>query len=377
MKARELPALTGIRFFAAALVFLVHVSHLGGMAWSFGALNLGNIGVGVFFVLSGFILTYNYAPTFRAGVSVTTGARFIWDRLAKIYPLYLLTLLAAIPLELLGAHRDWSWQALWMQLTLVQCIVPINKLAATDHFNVPGWSISCELFFYVLAPALIWAALSARRLVVGAVSFVAAAVVLAVLGGLAAVQVSAWAARFAPARVPEFLLGAVTAACYLRAARPAAVWIRLSTTAGLILLGVSAWVDTRAPLFLATGCLYAPGASLLIFGLAFGQGGIARFLSHRFVVLLGMSSFAFYLIHDLVLRVLKGAFTLRHIHLSHPAAMVAVPCALFVATQLLSILVFRKVEVPAQRFLRGLVRRPTTPAPTPAAPPGKGAEAAA
>jgi len=61
MKAPELPALTGIRFFAASLVFAAHVTYLPGMVKLPSFFDVGESGVAVFFVLSGFILTYNYA----------------------------------------------------------------------------------------------------------------------------------------------------------------------------------------------------------------------------------------------------------------------------------------------------------------------------
>jgi len=42
--------------------------------------------VSFFFLLSGFILTYNYADVFRGGISAAGYTRFVWDRLTKIYP---------------------------------------------------------------------------------------------------------------------------------------------------------------------------------------------------------------------------------------------------------------------------------------------------
>lgn len=320
-------------------------------------LNLGNFGVAIFFVLSGFILTYNYARLFGNGMSFGNYARFIWDRLAKIYPLYLLTLLLSIPIELIGHHRDWSWGSLAMQLTLLQCILPLDQLRSTDHFNVPGWSISCEMFFYLLAPLLIWQGLSGKRPIYAVILGWLAAIVLAVTGGLWAVQASAWPARFAPARVPEFLVGVATAVCYLKGGTPSKTHINLGVAGGFILLALSLWGNSRAPQFLSLGFLSAPGAALLIYGLAYGQGRIAQFLSHRWMVLFGMSSYAFYLIHDLLIRICKGAFGHFHISVSTPLSMVVVSLALFILTQFVSICLFKTFEVPAQKYLRGLVRK--------------------
>ena len=357
MKAPELPALTGIRFFAASLVFVSHVSIWPGIAGMSPSLNLGNFGVVVFFVLSGFILTYNYARLFTGGVSPGNYGRFIWDRLAKIYPLYLLTLLLSIPLELLGHHRIWSWGALILQLTLLQCIVPFDQMRSTDHFDVPGWSISCELFFYLLAPFLIWLGISARRPAYAIVLAVASAIALAAVAGIWAPHISAWPGRFAPVQTPEFFMGVAAAVCYLKCGVPSRGCTSLATSGGIALLALSLWGNSRVPYFLSFGFLSAPGAALFIYGLAHGRGWVAQFLSQRWIELLGMSSFAFYLIHDLIIRACKGVFEYCHINVSSPWAIATISITLFLVTQIISICVFKKFEGPVQKYLRGLVRR--------------------
>ena len=72
MRKVELPALTGIRFYAALLVYLSHVPIIPGGESLVGQrllFNAGVVGVSFFFVLSGFILTYNYADVFRTGIA--------------------------------------------------------------------------------------------------------------------------------------------------------------------------------------------------------------------------------------------------------------------------------------------------------------------
>jgi peptidoglycan/LPS O-acetylase OafA/YrhL len=356
MKVPELPALTGIRFLAATFVFLSHIIIWPGICSSCSNFNFGNFGVAVFFVLSGFILTYNYAWLFANGVSFGDYGRFIWDRLAKIYPLYLLTLLLAIPIELLGHHRTWSWSALIMQLTLLQCILPFDQLRSTDHFNVPGWSISCEFFFYLLAPFLIWRSLSVKRPIIAIVTTVVATTVLAMATGIWAVHISTWPGRFALARTPEFLMGVATAGYYLKGGVPTRSYITLAIAGGIALLSLSLWGCEQAPLFLRLGFLNAPGAALLIYGLAYGQGWIARFLSQHWIRLFGMSSFAFYLIHDLFIRTCKGIFEYCHVSVSEFWIKATISLMLFLCIQMTSIYLFKKFETPIQKFLRGLTK---------------------
>jgi peptidoglycan/LPS O-acetylase OafA/YrhL len=122
-------------------------------------------------------------------------------------------------------------------------------------------------------------------------------------------------------------------------------------------LVLSIWSNNQAPQFIRLGFLSAPGAALLIYGLAYGQGRIAQFLSHRWMELLGMSSFAFYLTHDLLLRICKGALKHFHSSVSTPLSMVVVVLALFSLSQLVSICLFKTFEVPIQKYLRRLVRK--------------------
>src|SRR6059058_3042740 len=125
MRNAELSGLTGIRFYAALGVFLYHVpSFIPGMK-AFGGsgvlFNLGDLGVSFFFVLSGFILTYNYANVFREGVPSAGYKRFLWDRLTKIYPVHFLTLLIVLPIAIFSPQWPLDWRAVPFHLVLLQC----------------------------------------------------------------------------------------------------------------------------------------------------------------------------------------------------------------------------------------------------------------
>ena len=87
----KIGSLTSVRFFAALLVVFYHFNpflpQLGLVSTMFG---YGNIGVSVFFILSGFILTYTYDELFKDGVRPGEYYRFIRARVARVYPVYLL-----------------------------------------------------------------------------------------------------------------------------------------------------------------------------------------------------------------------------------------------------------------------------------------------
>src|SRR4051794_18365339 len=93
-----LRALTGLRFVAALQVLLYHVYAPGSASapgWVRALAGSGYVGVGLFFVLSGFVLAYNYLEPMEAG---EVSPREFWAaRLARIYPVYLLGLAAGMP----------------------------------------------------------------------------------------------------------------------------------------------------------------------------------------------------------------------------------------------------------------------------------------
>src|SRR5690242_18897656 len=96
----RLPALTGVRFLAAAQMVVLHYglqNMVGSPDWLRAMVGAGGVGVQLFFVLSGFILTYTYQA--QDGLR-GTWRRFWWARFARIYPLYLLSLVVLVPLEL-------------------------------------------------------------------------------------------------------------------------------------------------------------------------------------------------------------------------------------------------------------------------------------
>ena len=108
---------------------------------------------------------------------------------------------------------------------------------------------------------------------------------------------------------------------------------------------------------LQLGFLSAPGAALLIYGLAYAQGWPAQFLSHRWVLLLGTSSFSFYLIHDLVIRVLSGVFARLHVSANTALTATTIAAIVFVLIQIVAICLLKMLELPTQKYLRGLARR--------------------
>jgi len=148
----QLPALTGIRCFAALNLVFFHFSDPHSFGPFSPIVNGGYVSVSFFLLLSGFILTYNYAERAERGALT---ARSFWSaRFSRLYPVYAFSLLLSVGMLLqeLPAHTRLDF-GLGVILTplLLQGWHPL----LTTFWNTPAWTMSTEAFFYLLFPWLV------------------------------------------------------------------------------------------------------------------------------------------------------------------------------------------------------------------------------
>jgi peptidoglycan/LPS O-acetylase OafA/YrhL len=373
-----LPALTGLRFLAALAVVLLHFMAMIDFPPPLAELaRQGGLGVSLFFVLSGFILVYHYAGWFEAGLG-GYGA-FIWRRFARVYPLHLLALILVTPLGLAAAADlpagtvVLSWLA---NLALVQALVPV-PIDAPLHslWNGPSWSLSAEACFYLLFPLFAYGVLRRVRDGRGALRLLILLFALEVIVFVAALAALAlWVEvdhtlRREPAlptviflsplaRVWEFFIGGATGLLFLYWRERLGRARGQAAAQGVLLLLLAAIVAglNRAPgLWEVTGTWAHLVATLpfaaLILLLATGRGWLARCLAAPPLVRLGEASYALYIIHFLPVLALRLAFPPG----TRPPQWLA--WLVMSGTILASLALYRWVERPAQRWLRGWADR--------------------
>ena len=156
---QQITALTGLRFVAALVVVVSHYPELVPISGLAVALDRqGGAGVNVFFVLSGFVLTYSYFDSFRN--TPRGSASFLRARLARIFPMHVAALILVTPVILLIASERPSLRSWFVNVTMLQALIPVKE---TQLWNIPSWSVSDELIFYCLFPVFIYLVLGRVR----------------------------------------------------------------------------------------------------------------------------------------------------------------------------------------------------------------------
>jgi len=314
----------------------------------------GVAGVSFFFVLSGFILTYNYAEVFAKGVRRPDYQGFVWNRLTKIYPVHLVVTMAMIPVQIFSPSLPLDWRAVPFHLLLAQCWWPRAYPRFMNYLNVPSWSISCEWFLYLLAPLAIYCAFNRKvRYVPAAVLAVYAIAMAWAASGSAGYTQLYMVSWFAPSRVPEFLCGVYLAEFYLAERRErSAISANTLQLAGVILVALGATYRPHAPWPLWGGLLYLPGAMLLVYGLVQGKGILRAACGGELMHRLGVASFSFYLFHAPFLRCLRMVWLRLGWQASSWVEALAAGLLVFGVTQACALAICYRFEIPVQKRLR-------------------------
>lgn len=299
--------LTSLRFFFALLVFLSHYN-IGNSA----LFSEGYIGVSFFFILSGFILSYSYEERILSGL--VSKSSFYVARFARIYPLHILTFTLALLLALIYKEHI-TFLTASTNIALLQSWIPLKSYYFT--FNSPSWSISDEMFFYAVFPFLILFFNKPKQLILKLGSIIA----LAIIYGLTMAYIydvpdkyHAWFYINPLFRLIDFVIGIGIYYLWKRKRSSQCsinFWPATILEAGSILLLVAMiMVSYNMPQIIRYACYYWMPMSIIIYVFANqGKGGaISRFLSLKWLVIAGEISFAFYMMHVIIMRITDICF---------------------------------------------------------------------
>jgi peptidoglycan/LPS O-acetylase OafA/YrhL len=308
----RLDSLTSLRFFAASMILLLHLSQL------FGFNNYSCLqglalwqGVSFFFVLSGFILAYVHPRIDTA----TQSNNFLLARFARIWPTHFAAFLFTIALVPAVLNVPNLVPVAVANLCMVQ-VWAFNP-AISESFNSVSWTISIELFFYLCFPFLLKDFDRAVKIRwIGAVALSLSFIALCMAPSLSG---------FAPGTLPtalylgenpicrlfEFTLGIFVCWLFKRKSQLHSLSSTQATIleiAALTTIAAAINLSNLWPAQNATGALSvlrawaidmggAPAYAALILLVASEKGKIAQFLNKKLLVRLGEISFSMYMFH--------------------------------------------------------------------------------
>ncbi|MGW3493771.1 acyltransferase family protein [Streptomyces sp. NPDC001020] len=333
-----------MRWAAAFVVFVYHVRNFGYFRgesarivdWAFGA---GATGVSFFFILSGFVLAWSARPG--------DSARAFWRRrLARIYPVHLVTAATALALAftLVPGLRPSGPAETGANLLLVSSW----NLHWWQALNPVSWSLTCEAFFYAAFPALYAGLLrlSPRGLTALAMSCTGAVIFLPWVNS--SFDLGWRLYSFPLARFPEFVLG-VAIGRLVRIGQ----WRGPGSEAAMGLTLIGYFLAHQVPGGGSYAAFTVIGLACLIPAAALNDlRGAPSLWRQPWLVRLGEWSFAFYMIHLLVMRAVEQMLGERpELETAHALALATAVCTVSLG---LSWALYRWIEQPGRRWiLRG------------------------
>jgi peptidoglycan/LPS O-acetylase OafA/YrhL len=307
-----LPAVTGLRSLLAVTIILFHFTP-SGLTWSshpqftlYPLIDIGYVFVSFFFLISGFILAYNYADRPQP-----MNAMDFWvARFSRLYPVYALTMLVSIPMLMsewvVRSHHDFWIGAIATPL-LVQGFFPH---LATFWMTVT-WTLSCEVVLYIAFPWLLrlpWPRSTGKLLALGLFFWAVGLIphLIYVLRdpdhlGHAANRYSDgfWIDTLKYTPLPyvcTFLAGLTLGRLHEKALLTARARVIIGTL-GFIGVWFAAYhLSDRMPYIMVHGGLLTPLFAAIILGLS-GPSILASLFSWEPLVAVGASTYALYLLH--------------------------------------------------------------------------------
>jgi len=345
----RVPSLTGVRALAALLVVATHAAYTTGK-YTHGFVGLVysrmEIGVPIFFVLSGYLLFGPWVKAVAAGTAAPSLKRYARNRVRRILPAYVVTVLAAYLVYHFrdgGPNPGHTWWGLFRNLTLTQIYTDNYGFALLHQGLTQMWSLAVEVAFYVVLPLLahlLMVTLCKRQWRPG--------LLLAGLGGLFLVS-PAWlvlvhttdvlpdgAKLWLPGYLGWFIGG--MALTVLAATGVRVHWfvtVPLAVICYVIVCTPIAGEPQTSPTGLAQALVksvfYAAIATLLIAPLALGDSGwYSRLLASRPMVWLGEISYEIFLVHLIVMEVAMSEVLDWIVYTGNTATLFAVTTALSV-----------------------------------------------
>ena len=391
-----IPALTGVRAMAAYLVFISHFAYIfdGGFPQIIRRfLGEFHIGVSIFFVLSGFLITFRYYEKFH--LTADWFKQYLKNRVARIYPMYFLLTIGAFVYYFITKDESITKGSgnpialMFLNITFVRGFF----YQFWDTGIAQGWSLTVEECFYFSAPIIFLIAKRYGRLYLQPIVITLFAVLMVLIfrnvnwhgffGNFTFVMLFTFFGRCF-----EFFVGVQLARYVLKNGFTRTNKVNF-TYSGFTLIFVCVFImalqtplpswgaGLESPIGIITNnYLLCIAVALFFYGILTESTLFKKLLATHFVELLGKSSYIFYLIHlgwiyNLLLKGLNSlndwTFALYdkwgyewHSPFEYDSVNLLI---IFIVLNAISIFLFKNIEEPLNHYIRKsnfLISKPTT-----------------
>lgn len=334
--------LTSLRFFFAFFVFLSHLTmDFGNQKISWLQRNFfyeGFLGVSFFFILSGFVLAYSTAKYISKDKTFQLNKRkFYLARIFRIYPLHLLTLIISVAI-----YPSFYFSKFIVMVFLVHSFIPDSTYFFA--YDSPSWSISDEMFFYILFPFLVSIIIKREK------TSIAIVILLLILLIIIKPYIPLFYEKFIYyinpiIRLLDFYIGILLYFVYTKIKNK--INYKLgnilefsSIIIFIIFFMAHFWIDKA----FRYSIYYWIPMSFIILAFSLQKGLLSKILQNKILVYLGEISFAFYLTH-LIVRSL-------YLNLNLPISFFFTTFVWLIVSLLLSSIIFEFFEKPVNKYLK-------------------------
>jgi len=345
---KRLDQLTFTRFIAALSVVLFHGGRDLGILKYLPMLSSGPTAVSYFYVLSGFVMALVY---YRPGKSFQVKDYWL-ARFSRIYPVYIFSF-ALTCIYYLNILSKIKADKIWANVLLYQAWFA----EYSQTFNIAAWSLSVEVFFYIIFPLVMISVihLSTRTILWTSLGFWALSQVIHAALFTQYMPEMRETLGYSPIfHLNAFLLGVSGGIWYLTSntqqlrQRINTILLIGAFSIVLVLLSLRDLTHLLPRTFSMDNGLLAPFFLIIILTLAVDTTPLSKWMSHPWLVTLGDASYALYILHVPVRWLVERFIQSLGVSIPHNTMYgIYIP---FIIT--LSVFVFKYIERPARDWLR-------------------------
>ncbi len=292
--------LNALRFIAASYTIFFHYWSIPSSTILTGFFKHGHISVPFFFLLSGFVLSYSYSSYDFDEQGNTK--KYILNRLIRLGPIYYIAMVLALPLIFISkSYQEVSLAQgivyMLSHLTFTQSFIPIDRMV--NFWNIHSWSLSVEVFLYLISPVFI-AKIAKANIKHSCYLLVLTFIINTILFYFTFEPyhlLEITSPFFAPLYLPTFLNGIVIANIFIKIKNQKTLILasqRIFPTVSILLI-ISFFSNFSDSFYSPFNPIYHIGFSLLILSSAV-ENRYNKFLGSKLLINLGEASYAMYIL---------------------------------------------------------------------------------